>query len=181
MKSIKTGQIPSWRPGAVYWKPLPDGREVTIYPLIYGKARFCVGPLADPKGYDVGYRYASIDAATKAAEVWDSEGVEHPPGFEAIDFNAKLHRQKSVVHSSAIQVGSKLELNSTAKSIFDIEEIREMGGERTTYVMQGWTEDEMYMYIEAVRELGDPVGNDGDPLVTITGVNVKPGDQGRMA
>jgi hypothetical protein len=176
VKKLRPGQIPDWRPGALYWKPLADGREITIYPLTYGKARLCVGPLADPKGYDTAYRYASADAAVNAAEEWDPDEAEQPPGFEAIDFGAKNHKPKKLlIHSEGIQPGSKMELNDTTKAHFSIEEVREVGDEKRTYLMEGWTEDDAFVHIEAVRYTGDPVGNNGDPLVTVTKVNVQRG------
>lgn len=88
---IRPGQVPDWRPGAEFWKPLADGREVTIYPLLHGKGRLCVGPLADPNGYDIAYRYESVAAAIKAAEGWDGEETENPPDFEEIEFGKDRH------------------------------------------------------------------------------------------
>lgn len=88
---IKPGQVPDWRPGAEFWKPLADGREVTVYPLLHGKGRLCVGPLADPNGYDIAYRYESVAAAVKAGQEWDGESSENPPDFEKIEFGEDLH------------------------------------------------------------------------------------------
>lgn len=168
--TIKPGQIPDWRPGAVFWKPLADGREVTIYPLLHGKARLCVGPLADPHGYDVAYRYESVDAATKAAEDWDPDQQEQPFGFEAIDFAPKQHRkQRAPVHSEGVQVGQKMELRDDAKEYFTIHEVRGRD-EIREYTLEGLTEDGFQITIEAVRRTGDPTGNTGAPLVTVTNV-----------
>lgn len=88
---IRPGQVPDWRPGAEFWKPLADGREVTVYPLLYGKGRLCVGPLADPDGYDIAYRYESVAAAIGAAEAWDGEESVNPPDFEEIEFGGERH------------------------------------------------------------------------------------------
>jgi hypothetical protein len=88
---IKPGQVPDWRPGAEFWKPLADGREVTVYPLLHGMGRLCVGPLADPHGYDIAYRYESVAAAIEAAKEWDGESSENPPDFAEIEFGKDRH------------------------------------------------------------------------------------------
>lgn len=177
MKRLRPGQIPDWRPGAVFWKPLADGREVTVYPLAYGEARLCVGPLADPQGYDTAYRYKTVADAQMAAEEWDSDAEEHPPDYERIDFGEqKLHTLKAhpaPIHSEGIQAGQKIELNSTLKSHFDIEEVRELGSEKRAYRLEGWSEDGKLMSIEAERSPGDPMGNTGDPLLAVTKVLVR--------
>jgi hypothetical protein len=175
VKKLRPGQIPDWRPGALYWKPLADGREVTVYPLLGGKARFCVGPLADPQGYDIAYRYSTRTAAIDAAQEWDPDDTEEPPGFEAVDFSPRSHRRKAPVHSSAVQVGSKMAMNDTMKKYFDIEEIRQVGSEHTIYLVEGWTEDELFIQFEAKRGLGDPMANDGSPLVTVVSASIKHG------
>lgn len=41
----------SSRPGAIAQRGLPDGRELVVYPLTFGRARLVVGPPGDP-GYD---------------------------------------------------------------------------------------------------------------------------------
>jgi hypothetical protein len=76
--------IPDWRRGAFAWKPLIDGREVTVYPLLGGEARLCVGPLAG-QGYDIAYRYSTVQLACDAAEEWDGESSTHPAGFERME------------------------------------------------------------------------------------------------
>lgn len=41
------------REGALFEsKLLPDGREITIYPLTYGRARLVIGLASDNIGYD---------------------------------------------------------------------------------------------------------------------------------
>lgn len=84
-RRIKPGQIPEWRRGAIFWKPLADGREVTIYPLLYNHARLCVGPLGDEYGYDIAYTYETHEAAIAAAEEWDGESHQHPRGYVKIE------------------------------------------------------------------------------------------------
>ena len=174
-KGLKPGQIPDWRPGALFWKPLADGREVTIYPLLGGKARFCVGPLADPNGYDVAYRYPTIKAAIDAAKEWDSEKDEEPPGFEDIDFGSKAHEKgPAPIHSEAMQVGSKIEISDTLLGTTSVTERR---GEKDLriYSISGKTEDGRMIEIEAIRYTGDPQGPTGKPMATVTNVTVTMG------
>lgn len=172
-KGIKPGQIPDWRPGAVFWKPLADGREVTIYPLLGGKARLCVGPLAHPSGYDVAYRYTTIKAAMDAAKEWDSENDDEPPGFEDIDFEPEKQHQKPAapIHSEAMQVGAKIEINHTLLRTMSVNERR---GERDMRIYQitGTTEDGRMIEVEAIRYTGDPQGPTGKPMATVTNVSV---------
>lgn len=64
---------PAWRPGSLYHRPLTDedgfatGQEVTVYPLLFGRARVCIGPLADPFGYDESAEYDTHEEALAAA------------------------------------------------------------------------------------------------------------------
>lgn len=85
MKMRLGDQIPEWRRGAYAWAPLADGREITVYPLLFGAARLCVGPLADEYGYDNAYMYDSLRDAMIAAETWDYEKQQHPPDFVKIE------------------------------------------------------------------------------------------------
>lgn len=77
--------VPEWRKGAFYWRPLLDGREITIYPLLFGAARLCIGPLADEHGYDMAFRYESHGAAIRAADEWDPETDNVPAGFSVVE------------------------------------------------------------------------------------------------
>lgn len=173
-RRIKPGQIPEWRPGAIYWKPLADGREVTIYPLLSNKCRLCVGPLADPSGYDVAYLYDTQSAAIDAAEMWDGENMERPPGYARIEFQDKKHIGKSPLHSQAVQGGQALELTVKLKSHFEVIETRKTGSTTTFYEISGLTEDGMYVLIEAQRNVGDPMGNENAEIVRVTQVTVRP-------
>lgn len=60
--------------GALYWKALPDDREVVVYPMTYGKARLSVGDQGPSGCMDNGYCYSDPKAAIEAAKVWDGEG-----------------------------------------------------------------------------------------------------------
>lgn len=70
--------IPKWRPGAIFWKPLDDGNEVTVYPTVTGGGQICKGPLADQFGYDEAWLYGHAVEAIEAAKEWDGES--DPPG-----------------------------------------------------------------------------------------------------
>lgn len=61
------------REGSIYWRALDDKREITVYPMSFGKARVCLGYRGDV-GYEKGYCYASPTRALEAAEQWDGEG-----------------------------------------------------------------------------------------------------------
>lgn len=174
-KGLKPGQVPDWRPGAEFWKPLADGREVTIYPLLHGKGRLCVGPLADPDGYDVAYRYESVDAAIEAAQEWDAETNEHPEGYEKIEFGRGVIPKMGVapVHSGALQVGTKLAVNRKFRAGFNItQERRQEQSADEYYVCEGITEDGYHVKMEAVRRQGDPVGEEGEAIVTILSISM---------
>lgn len=173
-KGLKPGQVPDWRPGAEYWRPLADGREVTIYPLVEGKGRLCVGPLADPSGYDIAYRYASVDEAVTAAQAWDDETDEHPYGYEKIEFGGGVIPKQGLapVHSGALQVGTKLEMNESFKRGFNVTQTRQDTDGSELFSIEGVTEDGFQVQIEGIRRQGDPVGAEGQPIVTITAVSL---------
>lgn len=172
-KGLKPGQVPDWRPGAEFWKPLADGREVTIYPLLAGKGRLCVGPLADPQGYDIAYRYESVGAAIEAAQAWDDEADEHPEGYEQIEFGRGVIPKQGLapVHSGALQVGAKLAMNDSFKAGFTVTQQRNEPGVET-YNCEGITEDGYRAQIECVRRTGDPVDAEKAPIVTIVSVSM---------
>jgi hypothetical protein len=84
--------------------PLLDGREVTIYPLLFGAARLCVGPLADEYGYDIAYLYDSLRDASIAAENWDPEVSEHPDDY------VKIEKGDDVVQDQVPQPGQQVKV-----------------------------------------------------------------------
>lgn len=154
---IEPGQIPEWRPGAVYWKPLADGREVTVYPLMFGEGKLCVGPLADPIGFDDGFVYAELQLAVEAAQEWNPEVDEIPIGWKAREPKPKtlaLHDgAKSVaIHSEAIRPNSLLLLTPELQAACEITELRQMGHETKMVHINGPTEDGKFVQIEGVRE-----------------------------
>lgn len=59
--------------GALYWRPLPDGYEITVYPMTYGKARLCFGQQNDAVYLDA-FCYEDPARAIEAAKVWTGEG-----------------------------------------------------------------------------------------------------------
>ena len=69
-----TERIPPGREGAIYWKPLPDGFEITVYPMTYGKARVCFGEQGPTGGITNAYCYENPTLAVVAASLWDGEG-----------------------------------------------------------------------------------------------------------
>lgn len=77
--------VPDWRPGAIFHKPVLDedglatGREITVYPLLWGNGRLCEGVLAEIT-YDQEWSYETIGEAVHAAEEWDGREGTSPPG-----------------------------------------------------------------------------------------------------
>lgn len=70
------------RPGAVHHRLLDDGRELTVYAMLFNNGRLCVG---DPTRnvYDDFWCFSSVGAAIAEAEQWDGSGepggwVRHP-------------------------------------------------------------------------------------------------------
>jgi len=63
------------REGAIYQKELDDGREMTVYPMLFND-RICIGPPDEPY-YEDGWcivRGYGVDVAKR----WDGKG--EPPG-----------------------------------------------------------------------------------------------------
>jgi hypothetical protein len=77
-KPLRIPDLPDWRPGVVFWKPLDDGNEVCVYPTVTGGGLVCKGPLADQFGYDESWMYGALVDAREAAMEWDGES--DPPG-----------------------------------------------------------------------------------------------------
>jgi hypothetical protein len=71
--------IPDDREGAIYWRALPDGYEITVYPMTFGKARVCYGLQHDRCIIDA-YCYPTRAQALDAAAVWTGEG-DPPDGW----------------------------------------------------------------------------------------------------
>jgi hypothetical protein len=163
---IRPGQVPDWRPGAEFWKPLADGREVTIYPLLGGKGRLCVGPLADPHGYDIAYRYESVAAAIEAAETWDAEEAENPPDFEEIEFGKDRH-------PGTISNPSEAEVPTVGDYVMPLgsDEIQM----RSDATGQVWVELTRHSTEKVIRIAGlKKTRTDGVVLVEVHEVNVAP-------
>jgi hypothetical protein len=65
--------------GAIAYRALDDGRELVLYPMLFGNVRLCLGPQGWP-AYDAGWCYQAAhrrDAAVDLA-TWDGNG--DPPG-----------------------------------------------------------------------------------------------------
>jgi hypothetical protein len=58
----------------------PGGRELSVAPMTFGKARLCVGVPGDPC-YEDGWCYATPAQAILAAMEWDGEGDDPPYGW----------------------------------------------------------------------------------------------------
>ena len=54
-------------------KSLLDHREVHVYPLLFGRARLCVGQGPQPSGYSDVWDYPSKETAVAALQRWDGE------------------------------------------------------------------------------------------------------------
>jgi len=59
---------------------LPDGREVSVIPMTFNKARIVVGPPGSPF-LDDGWCYASVDHAKAALLGWDPLKDREPSGW----------------------------------------------------------------------------------------------------
>ncbi len=60
--------------GALYWKSLPDGYEITVYMMTFGKARVNHGEQGPLGCISNGYCYQDPGVALVAAALWDGEG-----------------------------------------------------------------------------------------------------------
>lgn len=58
----------------LYRRTLPDGYEITVCPMTFGKARLCLGEL-NSNTYFNAYCYANPARAIEAAKVWTGEGA----------------------------------------------------------------------------------------------------------
>lgn len=68
------------REGALYQRPLGDGRELCVYPRIYN-AILTIGRVDDNGGYDTHYCYETPVQAMLAAEEWDPNIDLEPDGW----------------------------------------------------------------------------------------------------
>jgi hypothetical protein len=59
-------------------KNLPDGREITVLPLLHGMGRLCVGA-AGEQWFDGIWDYDTFEAAVAAMHAWDGAG--EPAGW----------------------------------------------------------------------------------------------------
>lgn len=77
---LRKNEIGEPRDGTVYRTFIGDGRELTVCPMTFGKARLCIGPVDSP-GYDDGWCYEDVPKAVLAAMVWDGDGDDPPFGW----------------------------------------------------------------------------------------------------
>lgn len=59
--------------GALFYRTLPDGRQVVVWPMSFGKARLCVGE-AGSMYIDNAYCYPDPKLACAAGRVWSGDG-----------------------------------------------------------------------------------------------------------
>lgn len=59
--------------GALYWRPLDDGYEVIVYPMMLGRARLCFGEQGSACILNA-YCYDDPKLAIRAAAQWDGTG-----------------------------------------------------------------------------------------------------------
>ena len=73
------GQVDlSARPGTLGVRLLEDGRELCLYPMLFGNTRLCLG-WPSLGGYDAGWCFHDTGAAKRALAFWDGDG--DPPGY----------------------------------------------------------------------------------------------------
>ena len=64
--------LPPEREGALYYRVLPDGSDIAVYPLSgWGQLALT---RAGHGGIDESYYYATRQAAIEAAKIWDGQG-----------------------------------------------------------------------------------------------------------
>lgn len=66
------------RSGTVAYRITEDGVELTLYPMIMGQVRLCVGE-PDAATYDKAWCFHSAAAAAVTVATWDGVG-DKPPG-----------------------------------------------------------------------------------------------------
>ena len=66
------------RPGSIGTRIRPDGQELTLYPMLFGNTRLCIG---DPGlgVFDRAWCYHDTAVAITALRTWD--GDDEPPGY----------------------------------------------------------------------------------------------------
>jgi hypothetical protein len=71
-------EISTSRPGVLGDRLLEDGRELTLYPMLFGNVRLCLG-WPNLGYYDQGWCFHDRAAALSALLTWEGEG--DPPGY----------------------------------------------------------------------------------------------------
>lgn len=66
------------RNGSIFHYHLPEGREIVVYPLLFGEAVLCTGRI-DRDSWEHGYYFRTRQAAVDAAMAW-TDTTEAPPG-----------------------------------------------------------------------------------------------------
>jgi hypothetical protein len=71
-------ELQETRPGALGVRVLDDGRQLTLYPMLFGNTRLCLG-WPSFGTYDAGWCYHDTAASLAALQTWDGDG--DPPGY----------------------------------------------------------------------------------------------------
>jgi peroxiredoxin family protein len=116
-------EIPEWRKGAAYHRPLTDadgfttGFEVTVYQTLWGNGRLCVGKLASDE-YEHEYVYETVGAAVTAAKVYDGNG---PPDGDWTKYRSRSNGDEigPVTTEERTETLGKL-MQSTGKSMMQL-------------------------------------------------------------
>lgn len=62
------------RPDAVYWRPIDDDTEITVYRMGHGNWRVCYGDRGQWGGIAESYCYRDLELVLRAAAEWNGEG-----------------------------------------------------------------------------------------------------------
>ena len=62
------------REGALYGRELADGYDVTVYPMLLGRARLCLGTVGDDCNVHDAWCYDDPTTAVRAAAAWSGDG-----------------------------------------------------------------------------------------------------------
>lgn len=67
------------RAGSILHYHLPNGREIVVYPLLYGAGRLCTGRI-DRDTFERSFDYETLQEAVDAALHWWNPDEQEPPG-----------------------------------------------------------------------------------------------------
>lgn len=161
---LKLPAIPAWRPGAIYWRPLEDGNEITVYPDLTGGAMLCLGPLADQFGYDKSWQYGRVQECLYEARVFDGEG---DPGGKWLRATGPDEHGKHVIRRHGEPVKGE---NFMAEDGDHIETARIMGDTTERWLIDRALPNGKTLQVEGVRDEAMPAN-----VIQVVNVNVMDG------